>query len=86
MYITKKRASPGRTHSLIYLATETEVPTQFHSFLRRLAPEFVTTRYPDASYGAPYELYDQEMAEEIYGRSKEVILWIKSQMKKLENG
>lgn len=43
LYITKKRASPGRTHSLIYLATETEVPTQFHSFLRRLAPEFVTT-------------------------------------------
>ncbi|NYB52254.1 MAG: HEPN domain-containing protein [Methanobacteriaceae archaeon] len=45
LFILKNRTSSGKTHSLIYLATETDTPLKFHSFLRRLAPEFVTTRY-----------------------------------------
>ena len=36
MYIAKKRMFPGATHSLIYLATEIDLPSEFHIFLRRL--------------------------------------------------
>ena len=61
LFLLKNRISPGKSHSLIYLATETETPIRFNSFLRKLAPEFVTTRYPDAAYGTPYELYNDEM-------------------------
>lgn len=81
LFILKRRTSPGKSHSLIYLATETETPAKFNSFLRKLAPEFVTTRYPDVAYGTPYELYNDEMVTEILKKSKEVILWINSQMK-----
>ncbi len=81
LFILKMRTDPGKSHSLIYLASETDIPTSFYSFLRKLAPEFVTTRYPDAAYGTPYELYDSEMVTEILDKSKEVILWINSQMK-----
>ena len=80
LYIAKRRISPGTTHSLIYLATETDVPSKFHTFLRQLTPEFVTTRYPDAAYGTPYELYDEEIANELLEKSKEVIKWIESQI------
>jgi HEPN domain-containing protein len=69
-----------QTHSLIYLATAIDLPSEFHTFLRRLTPEFVTTRYPDAAYGTPYELYDEDIANEILEKSKEVIKWIESQM------
>jgi len=86
LYISKKRVSPGTTHSLIFLATETSVPSEFHMFLRRLTPEFVTTRYPDAAYGTPYELYDEEVATDILDKSKKVIKWIESQIKLLKNG
>lgn len=82
LFMLKNRTSSGKTHSLIYLALETETPENFHSFLRRLAPEFVTTRYPDAGYGAPYEIYDEQIATETLEKSKEVIAWIKLQIKK----
>lgn len=81
LYIVKNRVNPGTTHSLIYLASETSVPSRFYKFLRRLTPEFVTTRYPDAAYGTPYELYDEEIASDILDKSKGVIKWIESQIK-----
>jgi len=71
---------PGATHSLIYLATEIALPSEFHTFLRRLTPEFVITRYPDAAYGTPYELYDEDIVDEILKDSKEVLKWIGSQI------
>jgi HEPN domain-containing protein len=80
LYIAKKRMFPGATHSLIYLATEIDMPSEFHRFLRQLTSEFVTTRYPDAAYGTPYELYDEDIVNEILEKSKEVIKWIESQI------
>jgi hypothetical protein len=85
-YIEKKRASPGTTHSLIYLATEVDAPSRFYSFLRQLTPIFVTTRYPDAAYGLPYELYDEAIAREILEKSREVIQWIGSQIESSRAG
>jgi HEPN domain-containing protein len=82
LYIEKKRESPRTTHSLIYYATEVDAPQQFYTFLRRLTPEFVTTRYPDAAYGVPYELYDEAIAGEILEKSREVIQWIASQIER----
>ncbi len=80
LYIEKKRASPSATHSLVYYATEVNAPSKFFSFLRQLTPEFVTTRYPDAAYGVPYELYDETIANEILVKSEEVVEWIASQI------
>lgn len=73
LFLLKNKTNPGKSHSLIYLATETETPAIYDSFLRKLAPEFVTTRYPDATYGTPYELYNEEMVTEILEKSKEVM-------------
>jgi HEPN domain-containing protein len=48
--------------------------------LRRLVPEFVTTLYPDAGYGTPFEIYDEEIATQTLEKSKEVIEWLRSQI------
>lgn len=86
LYIEKKRASPSATHSLIYYAAEVNAPSKFFTFLRQLTPEFVTTRYPDAAYGVPYELYDETIAGEILEKSEEVVRWIASQIETSKSG
>ncbi|MFT4312255.1 MAG: HEPN domain-containing protein [Candidatus Woesearchaeota archaeon] len=81
-YFFKKNTSPGQTHSLLFLATQTQIPDKYMKFLRRLTPEFVNTRYPDAAYGAPSDLYDKELSEEYIAHAQEVIDWLCSQMNK----
>ncbi len=41
-FLEVKKTSPGTTHSLVYLASETNVPRRFFRFLRRLTTEFET--------------------------------------------
>jgi len=81
-FIKKKNTQPASTHSLIYLATETEVPKKFFRFLKRLTPQFVNTRYPDAAYGIPSELYDEGISSEFLTNTKEFLKWLSSKMKK----
>lgn len=81
-FIKTRNESPGTTHSLIYLAVETKVPSRYYSFFKRLTPQFVNTRYPDAAYGLPSSLYDQEIAADYIKQTEEIIAWIKSQLKK----
>lgn len=76
-FIKLKKTNPGTTHSLIYLATEVSLPKNFFKFLRRTTPQFVNTRYPDAAYGIPSELYDEEIAEEYLKETGEVMKWLK---------
>jgi len=49
LYIHKLKESPGATHSLIFLGKEVGIPEGYYSTLRRLSPDFVITRYPDAA-------------------------------------
>lgn len=81
-FLKVKRTSAGLTHSLVYLATEIKMPKKFFSFLRRLTPQFVDTRYPDASYGVPSEFYDDEFALEFIEGTEEVMEWLRLQIKK----
>ncbi|MDI6701480.1 MAG: HEPN domain-containing protein [Methanothermobacter wolfeii] len=80
LYIHKKRASPGSTHSLIFLANELNVPEEFMSGLRKLNPDFIITRYPDAAQGLPYELYDREIAEERLEIAGRVMEWVRKEL------
>lgn len=70
IFILKKSKSPGQTHSLIYLAKEIKAPKEFYGFLQSLTPEFVTTIYPDITNEAPYELYNEEKADNYINRAK----------------
>jgi len=81
LYIHKKRKSPGSTHSLIFLANELNMPEEFMSGLRKLNPDFIITRYPDAAQGLPYELYDREIAEEKLEIASKVVEWVRKELK-----
>lgn len=83
LFIIKKKKPPGVTHSLIYLAKEVGVPKKFFSPLKKITPEFVTTRYPDVVGEVPAKLYDEVIAKEFLKESKKVIRWLKNQISKL---
>ena len=60
----------------MFLGKSVDIPKKFYTFLRKLNPDYILARYPDASYGVPYELYDKELAAEKVEIAKEVIKWI----------
>ena len=70
LYIHKLKESPSTTHSLIYLGRKVEIPEDYESLFRRIQPDFVMIRYPDAAQALPHELYDEEIARET-GNSQE---------------
>ncbi|MHA2365844.1 MAG: HEPN domain-containing protein [Candidatus Hodarchaeales archaeon] len=82
LYIHKHNKYFDPTHSLIFLGKAVKIPDQFFSFLRILNPEFVTTRYPDAAFGVPYEMYDEEIALDFLKKTEEVLEWIRSHLMK----
>ena len=82
IYILKKGKSAGTTHSLIYLAKEINLPIKFHNLLKSLTPEFIITRYPDVAGDAPYKLYSHEKVKDYLINSKELMKWLKDQIKK----
>lgn len=81
LYIHKLKESSGQTHSLIFLGKSVGIPDEFFSGLRKLSPDFVITRYPDAAQGVPYELYDDEIAKERLKIAEKVIKWVQTELK-----
>ncbi|MFQ6062724.1 MAG: HEPN domain-containing protein [Methanosarcinales archaeon] len=82
LYIHRLKESPGATHSLIFLGRKVSIPEEYFNTLRRLSPDFVITRYPNAAHAIPYELYDEKIANERLELSKKVIEWVKKELKK----
>ncbi|MEN4006818.1 MAG: HEPN domain-containing protein [Methanobacteriaceae archaeon] len=81
LYIHTIKESPGPTHSLLFLGRSVKILSEFLSGLRKLSPDFVITRCPDAAHGVPYELYDDEIAKERLEIAKNVIKWIQKELK-----
>jgi len=81
LFILKKSESPGKTHSLIFLAKKINVPKKYFDLLQNLTPEFITTRYPDIVGETPYKLYNKEKTSNYIKESKKLLKWIKKQIK-----
>ncbi len=69
-----------KSHSLIFLGKKAKLPEKFHTFLRKLTPEYIVTRYPSEATEVPYELYDENIAKEYLDKTKEVLEWIEQQL------
>jgi HEPN domain-containing protein len=82
LYIHKLKESPGATHSLVFLGRSVHIPDEYYNALRRLSPDFVITRYPNAAHAVPYELYDETIAQERLELSKKVTEWVRNELGK----
>lgn len=73
---------PEKTHDLIKLGKNVEIPEKYYGALYELNPELIQSRYPDATTIAPVKSYDEPSAKLHLKKAREVIRWIKKQMKK----
>ena len=79
--IIEKKKEQAFSHSLPFLGKEAGVPESKMSFLRRLSPYYIISRYPDSTGAKPFELVDREIAESILKGAEEVMQWIRIQLK-----
>jgi HEPN domain-containing protein len=83
LYAKKLGRNPSKTHSLVYLSqkVQPELPEQTKEFLETLDDVSVPTRYPEELEKLIRE-YSKDRAAEIFGKSKEVLIWLKRQLNK----
>jgi HEPN domain-containing protein len=76
LWIHRKREVAPRFHDLVELGAGLDAPEEVRAALRRLNPEYVIARYPDAANGVPAENYDRERAAELVGLAERVERWV----------
>jgi len=81
LHINEKKELPPRTHSLIEIGKALGVPTNLASALRDLSPEYIITRYPNAAYGIPADIYDEEKAKDRLEKAKVILQWVRAKLK-----
>ncbi len=81
LFIETMREMPTKTHNLIALGKSLKSPEHVMTVIRDLGPEYITSRYPDAAYGVPAELYDETLANKHLAQAEEIIAWTKTKLK-----
>ncbi|MFH0875086.1 MAG: HEPN domain-containing protein [archaeon] len=79
--IMKKFGEISQTHSLIELGKKLKVSETILKSLRMMSPDYIISRYPDATDSVPYENYDKESALDRLENAKRVFEWLQLQMK-----
>ncbi|MBI2151375.1 HEPN domain-containing protein [Candidatus Woesearchaeota archaeon] len=69
------------THSLVELGKRAKVSENLIEDLRRLAPEYTISRYPDVTETLPYENYSLEIAQDRLKRAERIFQWLNTLMK-----
>ncbi len=79
LYIRKFKDAPPKTHNLLYLLEfiDLELPEDMYDFVFTLNRVSVLTRYPD-DLKKMLEDYNKEKTNEILGKSKELLRWLKA--------
>jgi HEPN domain-containing protein len=80
MYLEKKRRV-AFTHDLVELAEELGAPEGVSHAAVELGPDYIMTRYPDAANAVPAKLYDASSAEIHLDFSRQVIQWVKKELR-----
>lgn len=80
--IKKYNKMPEKTHDLIKLGRNVEIPEEYNEALYDLNPEWLPSKYPDAADVAPVKNYDRSSAQIHLKKAEEVVKWVKKQMKK----
>ncbi|MFH1587125.1 MAG: HEPN domain-containing protein [Candidatus Diapherotrites archaeon] len=81
LYIFKQKKGTA-SHNLISIAKELHAPEKILAASKRLNPHYIQTRYPDVANAIPKEAYDEEIAEELLEKAKEVFEWGEQQTHK----
>jgi len=76
-----KKKEFKKTHSIISMARELDIPEKMISAVSAIEPIFRESKYPDVTENIPAEEYEECDAVEFLNTAEEVLQWIKKQMK-----
>ncbi len=78
IYIRKFEDAPPKTHNILYLLEfiDLDLPEDMYDFVFTLNRVSVLTRYPD-NLQKMLEDYNKGKTDEILGKSKELLRWLK---------
>src|SRR3989344_5429019 len=71
--IKKYRKMPEKTHDLIKLGKNVEIPKGHYEALYELNPEWLPSKYPDAASVAPVKNYDESSAKLHLKKAEEIV-------------
>ncbi len=80
LFILLHRKEPGSTHSLVCLGKSCKLPKDLMTDVKKLAPDFVLTRYPDVLGEAPVEIYEEAIAKEKLMIAERVVAWVREKI------
>ena len=81
LYIHRNMKSPPKIHYLDELGKILKCPKELLDLLKELSADYMITRYPDVTSGAPFEEYSKEDAEKRIKSAETITKWIKGQLK-----
>ena len=83
LYHEKRREIPPKSHNLIYLLNEIGIkpPGEQGRFIVKLNEASVPTRYPE-NLARLQQVYSEIVVRDILAKAKELVIWIKKQLKK----
>ncbi|VVB61006.1 HEPN domain protein [uncultured archaeon] len=81
-FVFSKNDTAPKTHNLFELAMAVSLPKELIPIARKLTPDFIVSRYPDAAGGIPAELYDEESGKDALKRAEAIFVWIKNKLEK----
>ncbi len=81
LFISKFKKSAPRTHDLTSLCDKLNTPEKVRLAAERLTPTYIFTRYPEVAEKVPAKFYSQEQASDFLKLAREVLQWIKEELK-----
>lgn len=80
LFIKKFNKMPEKTHDLIKLGKQVNIPEEYFEALYELNPEWIPARYPDAAITIPVKDYNKTSAKLHFNKAQEILKWIKKQI------
>lgn len=82
IFIEKHNKMPEKTHDLIKLGKNVDIPEGYYEALYELNPEWIPSKYPDASGIAPVKNYDASSARLHLNKARKILTWVRKEIKK----
>lgn len=82
LFIENHDIMPEKTHDLIKLGKNVNIPKEYYEALYELNPEWLPSKYPDASDVIPVKNYDESSAKLHLNKAKKILTWVRKQIRK----
>ena len=81
VYILKRNSLPPKIHDLVEICRLIRAPDRINLLAGEITIAYIFSRYPGAAPEMPEKYYDKKKAEEHIKLAREVLEWVRKQIK-----